>query len=263
MHILTNEQYDLMKYYYCNNIKTNKEISKEFNISDKVIYRLKKKFNWKSLLKKKYISTNIDYFEKIDSKNKAYFLGLIVADGSVSSDGLTIGLTYEDSYILYKFKTSINYSGNIRRAVFNITNRLDQGIISIYSKKLVRDLSLLGVIPNKSFKTYFPDIPEEFYSHFIRGVFDGDGCIRVDKRSNNLMFGIVGYKLFIKEIQNILIKQCNLKLIKLSHCKSNKKDTMGFEYSGNKQVKRIYEYLYKDCEDLYLTRKKEKFEQYL
>ena len=30
-------------------------------------------------------------------------------------------------------------------------------------------------------------------------------------------------------------------------------------YCGNKQVKRIYEWLYRDCDDLYLKRKREKF----
>lgn len=208
----------------------------------------------------KYKETNLHYFEKIDSKDKAYFLGLLMSDGALRKNGFCINLEESDSQILQIFANYLNYKGGLKTIIPKNTNWKTQKSLNIWSIKICNDLQKWGIVKNKDFKTYLPPISEEFHSHFIRGVFDGDGCVRIDKRSNSLQFGIVGFINFIKELQQVLMKNCDLNEIKLTHCKSNKAETVGLEYSGNKNCKRIYEWLYKDCEDLYLTRKKEKFE---
>lgn len=37
----------------------------------------------------------------------------------------------------------------------------------------------MGLYPNKSLTMQFPSIPKRFLGHFIRGYFDGDGCVRL------------------------------------------------------------------------------------
>ena len=47
---------------------------------------------------------NNDYFEKIDTKDKAYFLGLLIADGNNEVVGFRLQLKESDKHILETFK---------------------------------------------------------------------------------------------------------------------------------------------------------------
>lgn len=217
----------------------------------------------KKLIYRKLYYCNDNYFETIDTKDKAYFLGLIVADGNNYNSYLKIALKYHDLHILETFKKYINYTGYIKntpeKIIYDKFLRKSQNFISIRSNKLCEDLSKLGVAPNKTHKTYFPEIPEEFWSHFIRGVFDGDGCLSNYKEKNYIKynFSIVGNKKLINRIQDILVEKCKLNKTKLI----TQKNSVSVCYCGNKQLLKIKEYLYKDCNDLFLIRKKEKFDK--
>lgn len=246
---------------YIKNFSGN-EISKIFNISNTYVYTILKNNNITRRSHKENstkLNKDENYFETIDSKDKAYFLGLLMADGSVDERKFYISLQSIDEYILYKFKNYLKYDGNIKKQKPHKATYSGQSILQVYSIKICKDLSKYGIVQNKAFITYFPNIPEKFHSHFIRGVFDGDGCVRIDKRSNSLCFGLTGNNKLLEKIQEILKEECNLLFMKTK--KINNSYT--FEYSGNKICKKIYEYLYKDCEDLYLTRKKEKFDSVL
>ena len=54
-----------------------------------------------------------NYFEKIDSKDKAYFLGLLMADGNKYKNTVRIELQEKDKSILELFKKYIEYEGNL------------------------------------------------------------------------------------------------------------------------------------------------------
>jgi len=205
---------------------------------------------------------NQNYFETIDTFDKAYFLGLLMADGYVNHKYIKLSLQEDDKPILEKFKSIVNSN---REFYFTDKRRIkkkskNQFVFALYSVKMVRDLEKYGVIKAKSHKTYFPNIPEEFYSHFIRGVFDGDGCLTISKKGD-AQFYIIGNDLLIKKIQEILMKECNLKETKLKHDKLHKDNTISIAYGGNRQIERIGNYLYQSCEDLFLARKKEKFDK--
>lgn len=47
---------------------------------------------------------------------------------------------------------------------------------------MFEDLDKLGIRPNKSLDCIFPSLCEDLMSHFIRGLFDGDGCVWNGKR---------------------------------------------------------------------------------
>lgn len=52
--------------------------------------------------------------------------------------------------------------------------------LACYSKKSYTDLINKGCGINKSLILKFPDetqVPQNLISHFIRGYFDGDGCV--------------------------------------------------------------------------------------
>lgn len=251
----------IIKFYLEGN--SHFKCQKKFGTTRKTSLNILKKYNIprRSFEESNKIHTyDKFYFENIDTKDKAYFLGWMVSDGYNSGEKICLSIQKGDIDILKIFKNKINYSGNI---VFDKNKKKEHykilAKISIYDKKLSQDLIKLGVIPKKSHYTYFPDIPEEFHSHFIRGVFDGDGCIFIGEKIQ--VFGITGNLKLIKTIQELLIKNCNLKENKLLQDKRCNGNIYNLKYGGNKQVKKIYTWLYKDCEDLYLTRKKEKFEK--
>ncbi len=199
---------------------------------------------------------NEDYFGNINSIDKAYFLGLLIADGSITKNNIKLSLQYKDIEILEKFKIYINSNAKIKNG---INKSINQRYIVFSSIKIVSDLKNLGLIKNKTHHTYFPDIPEEYWSHFIRGVFDGDGCIAWGKSDKTLRISIIGNNLLIEKIQDILVKECLLKKNKLHNPKKCENNIVMMQYGGNKQIEKIYNYLYKDCDDLCLIRKKEKF----
>ena len=62
---------------------------------------------------------------------------------------------------------------------------------SISNEKLYDDVVNLGLTPNKSLTMQFPNIPNEFVRHFIRGCWDGDGSVYIDKPSQKIYASFV------------------------------------------------------------------------
>lgn len=125
---------------------------------------------------------NHDFFEKIDTEEKAYWLGFIAADGSIVQDEsvITIGLAIRDYDHIHRFKMAIQANNPIREYKARL-NTLDKSYescsISITSRKMADDLKDKNVLHHKSKNEIPPNIPSHLYRHFIRGFFDGDGWI--------------------------------------------------------------------------------------
>jgi hypothetical protein len=103
----------------------------------------------------------------------------------------------------------------------------------------------------------YPEIPKELDSHFIRGIFDGDGCIHVCHKGQ-LQFSIIGTKKLNEKIQEKLIKNCGVNNTKISLRGKNLSFSQ-LHHGGNKQVPKIMNWLYKDA-DIYLERKRNVYE---
>ena len=101
------------KDFYLTNKVSAREVGRKFGISKD---RITKYLTEEGILRPKLTHTfNKDYFEEIDTEEKAYWLGFIYADGSInpSKNGLEISLKYSDKTHLQKFKKSIKYSRDI------------------------------------------------------------------------------------------------------------------------------------------------------
>jgi intein-encoded DNA endonuclease-like protein len=127
---------------------------------------------------------NQDYFENIDNEHKAYWLGFITADGYINSRGNTTGITLDikDINHLQKFLDDLDAKStkiHLRTGRYNKDNPItNKCYINLYSRKMNNDLQKLGITTTKS-NTLKPlsGIPEHLIPHFIRGYFDGDGCV--------------------------------------------------------------------------------------
>lgn len=206
-----------------------------------------------------------NYFKIIDNKEKAYFLGIFYADGNnYITDKIkqaSLELMLEDVKIIEILKNKLQTDKPIkfRKAKIDKNNfRIKErcGLI-LSNKQICKDLHKHGCVPNKTFKLKFPSkktLAEEFYSSFIRGYFDGDGCISISER-NKIKSSICGYHPFIFSLYKILKKQnLNVKFYKNKRINSFSE----LYIQGAKDNINFYNYLYDDSE-LFLNRKKEKF----
>lgn len=126
------------------------------------------------------------FWEKLDTKKMWYFVGLIVADGSLSKDGRHIDITskYYDFLVLLRSELGIAASiGKKRNGNGQISYRIQLGSVSFY--KYLRSLGIEG---NKSTNIGEIRVPSESFSSFLRGLIDGDGCIRKWRNSKTDVF---------------------------------------------------------------------------
>lgn len=241
-------------------------IEKSLSISESTIYRILWSNNIertpKNMINRKH-QVNEGYFNSIDTEAKAYFLGLLFADGT--NDGkkkLTIRLQEEDSYILDVLKNEICPSTKMIRLEPKCEKCKPQYSLDIYSGNLCRNLSSIGCIPRKSKGMDFPNIPNEYLNHFVRGYFDGDGsvCIR-NKTEKHYRFFSVSFTscyTFLLDLKASLESE-GFKIGKIKMDGRNDY-TASFNINGYENIKKFYKWLYNDS-NIYLTRKESKLKQ--
>jgi hypothetical protein len=228
-------------------------------------------------------SLNESFFENIDSEEKAYVLGFVYADGNnkTQGSGLMFTLNTEDIEILEKIKKALNSDAKI--SIYETSGyKLGKcAHIDFNSYKISKDLTDKGAPPNKTYKIVFPlFLEEKLIPHFIRGYFDGDGCIWNGKRKkmhvkdstckngykdrivHNVKFTLTSNTNFILGIQNHLIEKLGFKRTKLYYRHKDNKSIATLEYSGRGNIKKLYDYMYKDA-TIFLERKFKKFNEIL
>lgn len=194
---------------------------------------------------------NENYFQAIDSEEKAYFLGFMLADGNISKKTNRICFTINDndSYILEKFKKSINSENEVRHyKVFdNRKNKYNNSaVFQVSSSKIKKDLENLGISSNKTKTFDFTKIIDnKNYNHFLRGLFDGDGHInktktRISVISTREFLDYINLSFFKKDY--LIIGICAEKNVNRL-CVQNKNDCIKF-----------LDFIYKDA-TIFLERK--------
>ena len=177
--LLTVDKINQIKSEYYNN--ENSFLCKKYNCCNETLIKFLRKNNIE-IKKKAQYTENENFFQNIDSEEKAYYLGFICADGSINNKKhkLSITLNTKDINILYKFKSFLNTTAPVSQSIYSDKRNgtiIHGTYIQIYSKKIFADLNILGVNENKSNKLRLPKINENLIKHFLRGLFDGDGHI--------------------------------------------------------------------------------------
>lgn len=201
---------------------------------------------------KRRLTVSEDYFSKIDTEEKAYWLGFLFADGSIrqSSKGqwtCRLELATKDADHIRKFLEAISGVQTIADGHHGASK---YAVIS--SVTFCKHLETQGCIRNKTKNGIkFPDLPDDLLRHFIRGFFDGDGWL--SGTNSQATFGVVSAdRRFLLKIQDWLICKLGLNQTKLIE----KETTWSLQYCGNTQVAKIAELLYDNC-TVALDRKKQ------
>lgn len=247
--------------YYLSYPMTLSQVEKEFNLSHPTISKILKDIPKYPKAKIKNPELKEDFFKEIDSEEKAYFLGLLIADGNVFKDNtgrqtsISITLNLEDEYMLLKFKNILNANTNIGY------DGRGCGQIAVRSNAMAEDLAKYGVVPRKSFITYLPQIDDQYMNHLIRGILDGDGSIRAEQTNINNRFahyiGFCGNEQLMIDISNYC-KKLNLDTIPRVYTYQNK-NLSDIKIQSKNDMYVFGEWLYKDA-TLFLKRKKDKYE---
>lgn len=199
------------------------------------------------------------------NRTSAYILGLIISDGCISYDNhckrykITISMndfhlieflrsTYSPTKKLYEYK---NRNGNAITYTFISTNEYD-----------IRYLGDLNIGERKSKSIRLPSIGSSYVNHMIRGIFDGDGSVYINKtKSNNIIYKYLnasfttGSEKFAEDIIGVL-RMNNI----LAHkVKDSRKETWYIKIYSKEEIKKLYRYLYNNA-DLYMERKRNLFD---
>jgi len=254
--------------------KDLKILSQEFNIPMMSIYNFLKKENIYDSKYGKQLRVNetrkypVDehFFDNIDSEEKAYFLGILYADGtnSLKDTEISLRLNEDDFEILEKLNNLIQPTKPIGFIPKKSNNHKNQRRLTINSKKISHRLNELGMMPNKTFKLEYPIwLNNELHRHFIRGYFDGDGYVGYNNINGESQTSITGTENIILNIQNILINEGSLNKVKTyTRYPERNNNIRTLTYSGNGNSRKLYYYLYNNA-NLYMIRKKNKFENLL
>lgn len=200
---------------------------------------------------------NFDFtkFENIDNQDKAYWLGFIMADGSINKRNteLRIELSNKDIDHLEKFKYFMDYDGPIRET------RKNCSIISLNSIEFISWFNQWGIITNKTYLDIkIPNIDRVLVPHFIRGFWDGDGWVsyRTSKLQNTqYIFGFSSYcSDFLQEIKDNISPLLGPKCGKIIERKRGDQRVCQWTIEGNNNFIPTYNYLYKGA-NYYLERK--------
>lgn len=242
-------------------IRKCQRCGKDFKL-DNIAYERRGGGKYCSILcgtRKYNVDTN--YFKEIDY-DSSYWLGFMFADGYQDGNEMVINLSNKDADHLISFKDEIKYEGSLlyrtdRTKYKNTYKYHDKVTLKVASVEICSTLDSLGCVRAKSKIVKYPQIAIQYDSTFIRGVFDGDGCISISKRGNKKYAKASIYSEstdFIMSINKILIDNgIN------SHI--NNKGKVCSICSKDSLIS-LYNLLYREG-NYYLKRKKDKFTEML
>lgn len=270
--------------------KTNKRITDEIKskmIDDYTVHglscaKISKKYGFKTSkttldvledfhIKRKtmsdYTDYNVSFFRKIDTHDKSYILGFLLADGYVLKDyvGIGIQLTEKDGYLLEKIGKMLGESSSVIKIKGKGKHKiLDKFVycrgmnrLTCHCPTMCEDLKKYGFVKNKTKILKFPDIENRLYPSFFRGYIDGDGTLGINKSNN------YPWCKFVSASEDFVYPA------------KNKIDSFGFKTAvyfkksgifelyvcgGRHVIQKFLKWIYKYKNDLYLRRKYEKMQ---
>ena len=228
-------------------------LSDKYQLHRSTIQRILKRNNIILRNGSPYNHYNINFFDQYNPES-VYWAGFICADGYIRDDrdAISIHLCNADNSHLYKIKELTKYEGNI-------SNSNNECSITFsgkwYSESLLKNYSLT---PRKAHIVEINNnIPIDMLCHYIRGIFDGDGCI-YDLRG----YPAISFSSSSEKMLNGLIKIFKEQVGIQLQTKDKQPKINGIQicYTCDNAMK-ILDWMYKSS--VYLTRLDRKYNKYL
>lgn len=253
------EEKEICSYYI--NGKSTVYISNLYSVNHHLISKILEKHNIERIGngKRKY-KLNETYFDEIDTQTKAYILGFFYADGSnsISKSTISMSLQEDDKDILERIRHEVESEKPLEYIDYSYKNLNDytyknQYRLLFFSSHMSESLSDKGMVQNKSLVLEFPEwLDDKLISHFIRGYFDGDGCVHFAK-NGNCVVNMTSTNNFCKYVKQYIETTLSIH-VSLSDASCRNGITKVLQISGKNQVKTFLDFIYKDAA-IYLERK--------
>lgn len=223
----------------------------------------------RAALSKKY-KLDAQYFKNIDSEEKAYWLGMMYADGSVysSKKGCMFHLTLQegDKCHIEKFKFALKTDAPIHTQHRNGNKQFG---LFIWSKELYSYLIEAGCIEQKGAYIRMPSnniVPAILKRHFIRGYYDGNGSPSWNEEKSRVTIKITTNCKFIDDLKILFSQELgvekyyNDEIVEYQDYPSNYYSSIVF--GRYKNIEKFYHYIY-DGATVLLERKKLKLDNFI
>lgn len=274
--ISENDELDMIKDNYENRLSFN-QLQKKYHVSAQRITKIFAKYGLvvqKNIHQGKYSFDRNFFFQ--ENAHLAYFLGWVSSDGYIQTNSNVIGIEIKqsDRKVLEDIREAMKYT----RPIIDFERKeRGNGVFSkfILENKEIKELLInkYNIIPRKSSKDFcfnFSNLNKEFWKDYIRGYFDGDGCIKITGVSLTFQIDCTSLKMLLaiekalKEIDNSIY----LSVTRRDPQERNTKDNINSKlplfrlYGYGDNAKKVFDIIYKDA-DIYLQRKYDRYLQYM
>jgi hypothetical protein len=186
---------------------------------------------------------NEGIFANVDTPEKAYWLGMLIADGYIidlrKDCEPQIGLQLIDRDLVEQFGAFLGTNRPAQIIKRKNDNCQTMYRVVIHSKRMAADLERYGVVPRKTQSTFLPILDKNLMPHLVRGLLDGDGTIS-HRHDGGVIIGFCGSERLVTELRIWLI--CNLGV------SDNRIHRLGsiasVQWSSRSDVQKIVQYLY-------------------
>lgn len=233
--------------------ESTENIAKDFGCHKRTISDLIKDNNIQ--FRNKLYNKNESWLDEINTESKAYFLGIMVTDGTVNKreNSIKIALQKRDEIILKKFSMEILNEDKIAYEEKRSEKHQDMAVLRFSSERIKQNLEKYGIVPNKTFITqYPPNIPRHLHRHVLRGIVDGDGHIGINSNGKTRLL-VSGMDSLMKGMEEVINNTLNFDIFF-----NIRRDRNIFNLEFRRLVDKyiLLKLLYNDC-DYYLPRKLE------
>jgi intein/homing endonuclease len=178
------------------------------------------------------------------TENSSYWGGFLAADGCITGGFLKLMLNYDDTNHIEKFRDFIQST----HCISSNTDKYYRSEIGFKHPRIIEDLkSNFNITTNKSLTYTLPkNIPDNMFNHYLRGYFDGDGCICESFSNKNsstatLYTTITGSNSLISELSEHLQRLLNIsgtvaqkeKHQILKYCTNSSKTLLNYMYNSS------------------------------
>lgn len=227
--------------YLSNDTIYLEELCDKYHLSHSLLPKYLKEYLGIKIITRHKAKFNDVVFDTIDTEEKAYWLGFLYADGCLDSSPL-------DNSKKSKFQIELSLKIEDKEHLSKFCKFLDTSMIItetrcrcvVRSQHMWNILNSYGCTPKKSLTLEFPNLnifkDTELIRHFLRGYFDGDGCVSYGNKEHTFLnIQLLGTKNFLE----VYLKQCpeELQDLTLRHNHNNENEsTMLFNTSHNKAL---------------------------
>lgn len=237
------------------------ELAEHFGVTERQLRGHINNMGWTKQAKK-----DDKYFACIDSAQKAYWLGLMYADGYLSyhperrTYEVAIELQDADLPTLEAFRKDLGldcviYHKEQDKSYLGYDYHTSSNLLRIYSRRMCEDLIRAGVGVHKTYSSEYP-VLDDFHNSFVRGFLDGDGCIYIAPNTKAAVSFTNANEAFLIYLREIIHSDCGAD--GRVYCESEHKYRL--VYYNQDSVRRLLDWIYQEDDGWRMERKYKKYE---